>query len=466
MRFLPPQPAPAWGGVREAEDFGLAAPQPTSPWQSLVGGQSGGWSEDCLFVNVFAPERPAGDLLPVMVWIHGGAFIGGSGSARWYDGGRFAAGPDGGAVVVTLNYRLGALGFLDLSSTGVESSGNLGLLDQLAALRWVRDNIAAFGGDPTRVTVFGESAGAMSIGTLLAMPAAAGLFHQAILQSGAAAAYQDREQAAAVTARMLTVFGGSVDRLLAAPAEEILAAQAAVAGSSDAPSYLVFRPVVDGVHLPEAPDAAIRGGRSWAPREGVAVIVGTNRDEMTLFVQFDPGATDMSEAQLERRAVALFGADRWRHLAGGYRRFRPDIAARWVAVTTDLMFRMPAVHLAEALATQGRAPVFMYRLDWPSPVRGGHLGATHGLDIPFMWDLLDYPGVELFTGTAPGGRQLAKAMHGAWLSFAQRGRPAAPHLPAWPPYQPPARATMIFDAPCRVEEDPNGEERRLWDAVA
>jgi para-nitrobenzyl esterase len=314
--------------------------------------------------------------------------------------------------------------------------------------------------------VFGESAGAMSIGTLLAMPAAAGLFHRAILQSGAAAAYHDREQAEAVAAQMLAAFGGSVDRLRAAPAEEVLAAQAAVTGRSDGPSYLAFRPMVDGVQLPEAPDVAIRGGRSWAPRHEVAVIVGTNRDEMTLFVQFDAGADDMSETQLERRGVALFGAERWRHLAGGYRRIRPHTAARWVAVTTDLVFRMPAVRLAEALAAQGPAPVFMYRLDWSSPVRGGYLGATHGLDIPFMWDLLDYPGVELFTGTAPGRRQLAQAMHGAWLAFAQRGVPAAPDLPAWPAYRPPARATMIFDAPCRVEEDPNGEERRLWDAVA
>lgn len=458
-RFRPPAPLAPWGGVRDASKFALAAPQSVSRLQGLIGGQPGGWSENCLYLNVFAPADAAGPL-PVMVWIHGGAFIGGSGSARWYDGGRFAA--DGAVVVVTLNYRLGAFGFAQLEAVagaGFESAGNCGLLDQLAALSWVRDNIAAFGGDPDQVTVFGESAGAMSIGTMLAMPAAEGLFHRAILQSGAASSYRMLDDADRVTARLLQAFGGSVGELLVAPAEKILAAQAVVTEGSDAGSYLAFRPVVDGRDLPEAPDVALGAGRSWALRAAIPVLVGTNRDEMTLFSQFDPGLAELSDARLERRTTAIVGAERWAALAPGYG--EADAAQRWNAFTTDLIFRVPAIRLAESVAAAG-GPVWMYRFDWRSPMAGGKLGATHALDIPFVWNLVDVPGVGLFTGTAPGRHELARAIHGAWLGFATDGQPAVADLPAWPPYRSPERATMIFDTRSRVVDDPNGAARRLW----
>ncbi len=455
LRFRPPVSPPAWEGVRQATAFAPAAPQATSPLQNIVGGQPGTWSEDCLYLNVFAPAHRTGPL-PVMVWIHGGAFIGGSGSARWYDGGRFAAA--GAVVVVTLNYRLGALGFLALGDR-FESSGNLGLLDQLAALRWVQDNIAAFGGDASQVTVFGESAGAMSIGTMLAMPAAAGLFHRAILQSGAAAAYRSRSEAEAVTERTLAAFGGTVAELVAAPVEQVLAAQVAVTGGSDSGAYLAFRPVVDGLHVPEAPDDALAGGRSWATRSRLPVLIGTNRDEMTLFVAFDPGVAGMTEAQVERRAVAMVGAERWARLAPAYQ--APEGVDRWVAFTTDLVFRIPAVRVAEALARHG-APVWMYRFDCPSPASGATLGATHAIEIPYVWDLLATPGVELFTGSSEGRDQLARAVHAAWLAFAIEGDPTTPLLPRWPRYQLSERATMVLDERSQVVADPHGAERRLW----
>ncbi len=428
-----------------------------------------------------------------MVWIHGGAFIGGSGSARWYDGGRFAAG--GNVVVVTLNYRLGALGFLELGGVAGDryrEAGNCGILDQLAALGWVRDNIAAFGGDPAQVTVFGESAGAMSIGVMLAMPTARGLFHRAILQSGAASAYRTRDQAEQVTERLLAALGGPVEDLVAAPVERILEAQVAVTGSSDAASYLAFRPVVDGVNVPEAPDRAIAAGRG----ADIPVIVGTNRDEMTLFLAFDRGIGEMSADQLDRRLGATIGASLWRRLEGGYRAARAagadgvDGAARTdgldgvampdglaeadgldgaaraellVALMTDLVFRIPALRLAESLTAARAAPVWMYRFDWTSPAAGGRLGATHALEIPFVWNLVDVPGVELFTGDAPGRRSLAAAMHGAWLAFATSGDPTTALLPTWPRYESPRRSTMVFDAECQVLDDPNGTERRVWD---
>jgi para-nitrobenzyl esterase len=437
-----------------------------SPLQAIVGGQPGESSEDCLYLNVFAPARGGGPF-PVMVWIHGGAFVGGSGSARWYDGGRFAA--DGDVVVVTLNYRLGALGFLDLSEVAGErfpSSGNLGLLDQIAALRWVQENIAVFGGDPRVVTVFGESAGAMSIGVMLAMPAARGLFHRAILQSGAGAeAYRTRPEALRVTEQVLAAFGGSVDDLVGAPVGRILEAQVAVTGGSDANSYLAFRPVVDGVDLPEAPDRAVARGRAWATGADLAVLVGTNKDEMTLFQAFDAGVAQLTDDQVERRATASVGAPRWARMAEGYRRADPGAGAtaRWVAFATDLVFRIPAIRLAEALAGRHGVSVWMYRFDCPSPASEGRLGATHALEIPFVWDLLDHFGVVLFTGDGPQRRQLAAAVHAAWLAFATTGTPTTALLPEWPRYEPGRRATMLLDETCRVVEDPGGELRRLWE---
>ncbi len=462
LRFRPPHAPLAWSGTREATQFGPPAPQPMTPLQSLVGGEPAAWDEDCLYLNVFAPADLGPDgsaLLPVMVWVHGGAFIAGSGSARWYDGGRFAAGGD--VVVVTINYRLGALGFLELGGVADDryrSAGNCGVLDQLAALRWVQDNIASFGGDPARVTVFGESAGAMSIGLMLAMPAARGLFGQAILQSGAASTYRGREEALGVTEQLIHAFGGSFEDLRAAPAERVLEAQSAVTLGSDVAAYLAFRPVADGIDVPEHPEETIAAGGGF---DG-PVLVGTNRDEMTLFLAFDPALAATGE-QVDSRARAMLGAERWARLEGHYRAGADGGAVPLLcAVATDVVFRAPALRLADGQAGHGTGGVWMYRFDWPSSAAGGFLGATHALEIPFVWGLLDLPGAELFTGAAPGRYQLAQAMHAAWLAFALSGDPSTPLLPEWPRYQPPQRATMLLDNECRVVEDPNGAERRLW----
>jgi len=469
-----------WAGTRDATAFGPAAPQPPSKLQVLLGTRASGWQEDCLYLNVFAPAAGDGGW-PVMVWIHGGAFVGGSGSMRWYDGSTFSA--RGDTVVVTINYRLGALGFLDLSQVDAErypSSGNCGLLDQMAALRWVRDNIEAFGGDPQRITVFGESAGAMSIGALLAMPAAAGLFDRAILQSGSTSGYQTRELAVRVTAKVLSALGFAAgpgalgtgagravaDRLTELPVQRIVDAQLAVTRGSDYAGYLSFRPMVDGIDLPGPPAPLIAAGSASA----VPVLVGTNADEMTLWLTLDPGAAFAGEDDLERRVTALLGPAAWATLGEGYRRSRPESppAARLSAMLGDLVFRIPALRLAEARAeahTPGAARAWVYRFDWPSPLFGGRLGATHSLEIPFVWDILDLPGVALFTGEARGRRKLADSMHRAWAAFAASGDPSVPQLPPWPAYQPPERATMIFDADCRVEADPGGAERELWGGI-
>jgi para-nitrobenzyl esterase len=445
-------------------EFAAAAAQPFSALQALVGGLPGGSSEDCLYLNVFAPSRPSsGEGLPVMVWIHGGAFIGGSGSAKWYDGGRFCA--EGDVIVVTFNYRLGILGFLQLGDAYPEAA-NCGLLDQLAALGWVRDNIAAFGGDPNQVTVFGESAGAMSIGLMLTMPGAEGLFHRAILESGATAAYRSVDVAAGVAGDILKAFGGTLEELVAAPVDRLLEVQTALTGGSDIAGYLAFRPVVDGVIIPRPPDEAVAAGGAF----DVPVLIGTNRDEITLFFVFDPGIGALSAEEVGAQAAELIGPERWARMEGHYRSLAPGggPAVLMGAVATDQAFRMPAISMAEGLAAapDRQAPVWMYRFDWSSPAMGGQLGAAHALEIPFVWDLTDTPGVEMFTGDSPGRHQLARAMHAAWLAFGTTGDPATPLLPEWPSYRAPGRATMIFDIDCRVVEDPNGTERRLWDGGA
>src|SRR5579884_3451573 len=346
LRFRPPQPPQPWAGVRPATEFGPACPQPQA--------------EDCLTLNVWSPAAD-GARRPVMVWIHGGGFTGGTGRSPTYDGASFAA--RGDLVMVTINYRLGILGFLHLAAVGGEAyaaSGNCGLLDQIAALEWVRDNIAAFGGDPARVTVFGESAGGMSVGALMAAPAAQGLFQRAILQSGAGHHALSREAAAANTARALAELGIAKENLAALhelPVARLIEVQTklAVAGRGG----LICQPVVDGVALKERPVDAIGHGSA----AGVATLIGTNRDENRLFTAMAPGGA--SEEALQRRAASQIGEEKAAKLLEGYRQANSDASTVDLLhdIMTDFMFRIPAVRVAERQAALG-TPVWSYRFDW------------------------------------------------------------------------------------------------------
>jgi para-nitrobenzyl esterase len=431
----------------------------------LFGGPQPAHSEDALYLNVWTPGADDARR-PVMVWIHGGAFMNGSGSTPWYDGTGFAK--HGDVVVVTINYRLGSLGFMhlaDLFGDEFAGSANAGLLDQIAALEWVRDNIEAFGGDPAQVTIFGESAGGGSVGTLLGLPAARGLFAGAIAQSGASSWFSTRERANEIARRLvdtLQVAPGDIEALRARSVDDILAAQATAGlalGSmtGEAGLRLPFQPVVDATVLPQPPLGTVAAGNA----QGVRVLVGTNRHEMTLFHLMDQSLAQIDEAGLLRRSQTWVDAKRAETIVSGYRANRPDepLVEVWTDLSTDAVFRIPAIRLAEAQTAHG--PVWMYLFTWETPIFGG-LRSTHALEIPFVWDTLESPGAAMFTGDDPDRQQVADAMHAAWIAFARNGNPHHAGLPDWPQYDTDHRATMRFDATCEVLDDPNGADRKLW----
>ena len=462
LRFRPPRPPPPWTGERDSTSFGPIAPQSRDPGVQMMSGIGEGavMSEDCLTLNVYSPAAD-GARRPVMVWIHGGAFIMGTGSIPLYDGASFAARHD--MVVVTVNYRLGMLGFLYLGDIAGDdyAEGNCALLDQIAALAWVRDNIAGFGGDPGAVTVMGQSAGAISIATLLAMPAARGLFRRAILQSGASGLTPPtRGDATGLAEGILRELG--VDRarapeaLASLPLERLLAAQDAVTSRR---GLAAFAPYVDGVTVPDAPLAIMREGLGAR----VPLLLGSTRDEWSLFDVFlGDGPTSAVRRALEER----LGADAVARLHAAYRDARADRSPEgaWVDLAGHIAFWIPSVRLAEAQSACG-VPVWMYRFDWASPAVGGRLGAAHALDLPFVWNPIDGPAAQFLIGSATDeARAIATAMHDTWAAFIRGGDPAGAGLPPWPTYDAARRATMLIDRESRVADDPGGPLRALWPA--
>jgi para-nitrobenzyl esterase len=468
-RHRPPAPAERWDGVRECTTFGPICPQvQLGEMGGILGSAFGGGEptdEDCLFVNVWTPAADDARR-PTMVWIHGGAFTGGSGSTWLYDGATFAR---DGVVAVSLNYRLHAFGFLYLDELfdGASGTGNLGILDQIAALEWVRDNIAAFGGDPDNVTIFGESAGGMSVGTLLATPSARGLFRRAIPQSGAGHHNLSSAAAGRITARMLErldVPAGDWEALQAVPAQRLVEVSAEVGQlesrillGDEASKLMGFEPVIDGVTRDLVPvDGVARGDAA-----GIDLLLGTCAQEWRLFIW---GLPEEIRAMIPEPDIAPYFAPAGRaadevlkvYEAAGRGVERIDLLA---AVETDRMFTVPAVRLAEAQLRHHPA-VWLYRFSWPTPVLG--LGACHGLELPFVFDVTDQ--AAAFVGDA-APRDLAAAVHGAWVRFAATGDPNGAGLPEWPRYDTSARPVLDFDATSRLFHDPAGEERRLWEGL-
>ena len=453
-RMRPPRPPVPWRGLRNATKYGPTCPKyhprpkttPLFPEVVIPG-------KECLNLNVWTPD-PQGSGLPVMVWIHGGTFTKGSGSAPPYRGTSFAC---AGVVCVTINYRLGAEGFLHLD----DGTANLGLLDQIAALEWVRENIAAFGGDPGKVTVAGQSAGAMSITTLMAMPRAQGLFHQAIIQSGAAAQTLTSQAAAGVTSRLAKSLRVAPTRTAFSKVPAGRLARAASALTEEDPTgldpaewgSLPFAPVVDGHTLPDHPLDALRSGAS----SGVRLLAGWNRDDTRIGLVpngFIDRIDMAGDATLSALVSALGAPEGTVEL---YRAARPgapngDLLA---AVTTDCFIRIPAIRVAEARLTVGRSNTWMYRFDHESPSFSGRLGAAHGVEIPYVFDLLDEESVHALIGDQPS-EVVAETAHGAWVDFVTDSNPG------WCPYNLANRSTALISEAITVVDDPDSAEREVW----
>jgi para-nitrobenzyl esterase len=485
MRWMPPQkPVPATV-ILDCSDFGAPAMQMatgataapmtdfgmqmsrvfTTPSELKI------QNEDCLFLNVWTPGTDS-KARPVMFWIHGGGFSYGSGGQPIYCGEDLAR--DHNVVVVSVNHRLNIFGYLHLGDAmgdAYKSSGSVGMQDLVLALEWVRDNIAAFGGDPGNVTIMGQSGGGVKVSLLLSMDSAKGLFHKASIQSGPGLTTGRKENAAKATQGLLDELGikaGDIAALQAVPASRLIeAAFAAQAKSSTGPRMpgmpgggggFGFGPIVDGVAItrdPFTPDAP-------AVSADIPVLLGYTKDEMTLFMAASPWFGKMTEDQLKQFTGPI---PKGPALIDAWRKIRPDYSPTYLftALVSSLFAMGGSITLGERKAAQHSAPVYMWFMTWETPVAGGIFKSPHTMEIPFMMD--SYRRVRAFVGPDPGASNMARQISGAWVAFARTGNPNCKEIPHWPAYDAATRATMVFDTRSKVVNDPNSEIRKIIQAA-
>lgn len=454
QRFKAPKPHEPWEEVRSATRFSPAAPQ--LPGGGMTDALPVRWDEDCLYLNICTPALD-GKKRPVFFWVHGGAYRTGQGAIPWYDGAEFAK--NGDIVVVSINYRLGALGFANLRRFGDEyaNSGANGTLDQIAALQWVVENIANFGGDPEQITIAGESAGAFSVATLMASPMSEKLIQRAIPQSGAGHHTMPASSSELVLDELMSELNvEGLDGLLSASAEDILHAQAKVeetaakGGLPELRGVMPFYPSEDNQAIPVAPITAFQNGVAG----NIDLLIGTNKDESTLFIM--PNQMDSDDKVL--KAAERIGGDQ--SMVDVYKAKFPEASTYDLAVQlqTDYAFRVPAVRMAEArMSSAAAGRTFMYLFAWES--RAGHLKSTHALEIPFVFNNLAKPGVNAFVGPGDLPQNVADEMHKAWIGFIQSGEPG------WQQYDEAERQNMWFDTESKLVSDPDDGKRQAWQGI-
>ncbi|MFX1281217.1 MAG: carboxylesterase/lipase family protein [Promethearchaeota archaeon] len=461
LRFLPPVAKEPWDDVFKATEYGPCSFQGYTMLEEWFG-KLEPESEDCLTLNIWTPAADD-EKRPVMFWIHGGAFIMGGGTHEFYEGLELAK--RGNVVLVTINYRLGALGFLYIPGVTI----NAGILDQALALNWVHDNIEKFGGDPNNITIFGESAGGYSVVTLPVMPAAKGLIRRIIAQSAPVIDPELSDRSTRGFMRKLKIKKGDIDSLRKIPPEKIIQAQNEFMGS-DPNSLLAFRPLIDGDTIPKHPLKAFRDGEL----KRIDFMIGTNLDEAKLFTYLDPGFNEMVKSAGENAVLGVMGTSgidmrKAKEILEIYKTARKDkLSVKPMdlldAVITDIMFRIPTIRLLEA-QSKFQPNTFNYLFTHQSAQFEGGLGCPHAIDIPFVFNTFDAPGISDFTGRGSDVDNLCEVVMDAWIAFAHTGNPNHKNLPEWNPYDSKKRTTMLLGKQYKVGIDIFSKEREAWDGL-
>ena len=455
LRFSPPQAKKPWDGVLEATEFGPCAFQGYTQLEEVTG-KLQPESEDCLTLNIWTPGID-NKKRPVMFWIHGGGFLFGGGRSPAYDGSKLAR--RGDVVIVTINYRLGALGYLFIPGI----TANVGQLDQILALKWVNDNIAKFGGDPDNITIFGESAGAHSVITLTAMPAAKGLFRRILAQS---MPYIDPKVTKKPTRQLMRSLGiktGDIDALRKVAPEEIIKAQNEITKQG----ALAFRPIIDGKTFPVHPLTIFKEGKC----KNIDLLMGTNLHEAKLFTSMSP---DIRKLKDEKAIMLYLGSiginsENARNVINAYKEAREGRLSNEPkelldAILTDLMFRVATLQILEA-QSEYQPNTYNYLFTWETPIYDGMFGACHALELPFVFNTFEDPGMKALAGNSPDTEIICENMMDAWLSFAHTGNPNHDGIPRWTTYDKETRTTLLFGNEIKIANALFEKEREVLDEI-